>query len=71
MDVNTIQEIIKTINFSGEFNSETLAEVTRLILPYLYVLEIKSFMVNLLWSIAVVVAGVSISKAIIKKVEEE
>jgi hypothetical protein len=71
MDVETLSkvgEIVKNINvgFDGNLNSETLVDMTELITQYLWMVQVKSICVNVLWAVAVVISSFLVGKAIMK-----
>jgi hypothetical protein len=68
--LSQITEVIKTINFNGTLNSETLAQgietAFNKIMPYMYFLEFKNLFVNILWVVAVVYATTKFVKTMHK-----
>jgi len=68
MNIEQIQEVIKSFNiaFDGKLNSETIIAITDKIMPYFWMLQVKSLIVHILWAVAVVVSAWLIGKALIK-----
>jgi len=70
-----VTELVKNISigFDGKLNSETLqtiaSEVTPQVLQYLYFLQFKSIIVNLMWVIGVVITGVLVGRRLLKNEE--
>lgn len=70
--VKQLTEITKNISvvFDGKLNSETLVsvvkEATPQIMHYLYFVQIKSFITEIVWIIGMVVSAYLVGKAIIK-----
>ena len=66
--IKEVSEIVKTINigFDGKLNSETLVSIAEKVMPYFYMLQLKSMIVHILWAVAVVISAWLIGKAIIK-----
>jgi len=67
-----IVETIKSLDvtFDGNLNSETVTEVVRIIMPYFYLVQIKSFVVSLVWAIAFTISAYLIGKALFKVFKE-
>ena len=71
-----VQEIVKSVNiaFDGKLNSDTLFQVvkeaTPQVMQYLYFLQIKGFLVSLMWCVAVVFSAFLIGKTVAKLVKE-
>ena len=65
-------EAIKTLNltFDGKLNSETLTELAQTVMPYFYMVQIKSLIIHILWAVAVVVTGYLIGKQLFKFTEQ-
>ena len=69
--VNQVTEVIKNISiaFDGKLNSETLVQITNTVTPqvvnYLYFLQIKSIVINLMWIIGVVISAYLIGKQLL------
>ena len=69
--VNQVTEVIKNISiaFDGKLNSETLVQITNTVTPqvvnYLYFLQIKSIMINLMWMIGVVISAYLVGKQLL------
>ena len=70
--IREVAEIVKTLNltFDGKLNSETLVIVTEKIMPYFWMLQVKSFIVHAFWAIAVVATAYFIGKALLKMCKE-
>ena len=69
--VNQVTEVIKNISiaFDGKLNSETLVQITNTVTPqvvnYLYFLQIKSIVINLMWMIGVVISAYLVGKQLL------
>ena len=69
--VNQVTEVIKNISiaFDGKLNSETLVQITNTVTPqvvnYLYFLQIKNIVINLIWMIGVVISAYLIGKQLL------
>ena len=65
-------EAIKTLNltFDGKLNSETLTELAQTVMPYFYMVQIKSLIIHILWAGAVVITGYLIGKQLVKFTEQ-
>lgn len=69
--VNQVTEVIKNISiaFDGKLNSETLVQITNTVTPqvvnYLYFLQIKNIVINLMWMIGVVISAYLIGKQLL------
>lgn len=68
MNLNQVLETIKNLNltFDGKLNSETVVKIAEKIMPYFYMLQIKSVIVTIIWAIAVVISAKAIGKALLK-----
>ena len=66
-------EAIKTLNltFDGKLNSETLTELAQTVMPYFYMVQIKSLIIHILWAGAVVVTGYLVGKQVLKVAEKK
>lgn len=72
-NLQQIAEIAKNINvvFDGKLNSATLSEMTHTITQYLLIVQVKSFLVNLMWVVGVVVSAYLIGRQLLKLGEKE
>jgi len=68
-----ILETIKSLNiaFDGKLNSQTLEIVMAQIIPYLYFIQIKGLIVDIMWCIAIVVSAIFVTRFGQKKGKEQ
>ena len=71
MDIDTLNkvgEIVKNINvgFDGKLNSETATQITATITEYLWMVQLKSLAVNVVWCVAIVFSSWLVSKTLLK-----
>jgi len=67
-----VSEIVKNINigFDGTLNSETLVQAAQQIMPYFWMVQIKSLVVHFAWAGAVVLSAYFIGRALLTAVKE-
>ena len=76
MDVTKVQDVVEAIktlnlNFDGKLNSETLVQIAENIMPYFWMLQIKSLVVHIIWAVAIVASAYCLGKALLKLSKED